>query len=435
VTGEDGAHTIPRAVPRAQYRRKAAPRVAELHARRCALSRGQGRRCTCEPVYVARVKRAGSEYERTFAALAEASAWAEATKRALRSGGAAPERVGPAPALADVAVSFLHRARASEALTRSRRPYSAATLAGYESALRLRVLPLADGRSGLPLAELPVDALDGRTLQALVDVLAARDSAASARVAAAALAAVLRDAYGRGLVDELPPRLTLPPPPRRRERTLALDEADRLLGAAQADDARLERSLLGPLVALLVGSGCRVSEALGLDWGPDGLDLADEPPVVRIGRASTKSEAGVRRVPLDSETAGALRRHFLASGRPPVGAPVFADENGRRLPRHGRVRFGLERVARAAGLSGVTAHVFRHAHASWLASAGVPASVAAARLGHADGGVLWLGTYAHPAAADATAALDALSALKRRDARATAGSRRVQRGGSGDRTR
>lgn len=47
-----------------------------------------------------------------------------------------------------------------------------------------------------------------------------------------------------------------------------------------------------------------------------------------------------------------IRRHFLASGRPANGRPVFADEHGRRLARHGRVRFGLQRIATAAGRSG-----------------------------------------------------------------------------------
>ncbi len=347
MTEAEPGRSIPPAVPSAdKFRRAVAPRVVAEHSRRCALSEGRGRRCTCSPRYVGRVRHGERTYSQPFATLGEAVAWVDSTRSALRRGGAAVCRHEPAPPLEAVAVSFLHRARAGEALTRSRKPYGPATLTGYEIALRLRVLPHLDGRSGQPLGELPCDALDGRTAQNLVDVLAARESAASARVAAAALAAVLRDAYGRGLVDELPPRLTLPPPPARRERTLTLDEAGRLLEAAQADDARLTRSLLGPLVALLVGTGCRIGEALGLDWGPAGLYLAGEPPVVRIARSTTKTDAGARRVPLDAESTKALRRHFLASGRPPVGAPVFADEHGRRLPRHGRIRFGLERVGK-----------------------------------------------------------------------------------------
>lgn len=61
------------------------------------------------------------------------------------------------------------------------------------------------------------------------------------------------------------------------------------------------------------------ADALALRWGPEGLDLADEPPVARIVRASTKTAAGAREVPLDRETAALLRRHRLACGRPGDG--------------------------------------------------------------------------------------------------------------------
>ena len=159
-----------------------------------------------------------------------------------------------------MAVSFLHHAKRGEALTRSRKPYAGQTLDSYEVALRLRVLPHRDGRSGLTFAELPADAIDARTMQTLVDAIAANDSPPRARVAAAALAAVLRFGFERGYVDSLPPRVTLPPPPAGRKRRLSFEEAAKLLEAARQDDERRRRSLLEPLVALLVSSGLRLSE-------------------------------------------------------------------------------------------------------------------------------------------------------------------------------
>jgi len=271
-----------------RYRRTIAPRVTEEHARGCALSTRTGRRCSCDPVHLARVKRDGREHARAFADPADALAWAQNTRQALRAGAPGPARHAPAPALAAVAVSFLHRARAGDALTRSRCLYSPATLAGYEVALRLDVLPHVDGRTGLPFGEFPADSLDERTVQGLVDVVAARRSAAVARRAQAALAAVLADAFNRGLVDTLPARVRLPPPPGGRTRTVALAQGDALLAAAVADDEHRRRSLLGPLVAVLLGTGCRISEALGLTWGPGGLDLDHDPPHAVIARATTK---------------------------------------------------------------------------------------------------------------------------------------------------
>lgn len=67
-------------------------------------------------------------------------------------------------------------------------------------------------------------------------------------MAAAALAAVLRDGFVRGLVDELAPRVTLPPPPSGREWTLTFAETARLLEAAQRDDALRGRSSAGSTV-------------------------------------------------------------------------------------------------------------------------------------------------------------------------------------------
>ncbi len=104
-------------------------------------------------------------------------------------------------------------------------------------------------------------------MQALVDAIAAKDSAARARVAAAVLAAVLRFGFERGYVDNLPPRVTLPPPAAGRRRRLDFDEAAKLLEAARKDDKRRRRSLIEPLVALLVASGLRLSEALEFRWG------------------------------------------------------------------------------------------------------------------------------------------------------------------------
>jgi integrase len=98
---------------------------------------------------------------------------------------------------------------------------------------------------------------------------------------------------------------------------------------------------------------------------------------------------------------------------------VFADESGRRLSRSGRVRSTLARLAREAGLDKLGPHMFRHGHATELARAGWAPATAAARLGHADGGVLFLRTYQHVTEADQAAALETLSrARKARSVRA-----------------
>jgi hypothetical protein len=180
-----------------------APGVFERHSTGCSRSHGR-RGCDCSPVYVARVRVGGRLLSGTFPNLADAVAWVQQAKWTLRAGGR-PNVRPAAPTLHDAAVSFLHRARGGTALTRSRRPYALNTLAGYETTLRLHVLPWPEPRSGLSLGSLPSDAIDTRTIQNMVDALSVNRSNETARVAYAALAAVLRDLYSRGLIESLPP--------------------------------------------------------------------------------------------------------------------------------------------------------------------------------------------------------------------------------------
>lgn len=394
--------------------RRIAPGVIERHTHECGLSLGK-RRCTCRPVYRARVSVGAREgrrrYTETFSTLSEAVAWVERAKDISRSGGT-PVQARPAPTLRQAAIDFLRRARDGKALSRTRQPYSLATLSSYETVLRTHVLERPEPRGGLPLGELPTDAIDARQLQVAVDGITVDVSGETARIAAAALSTILRDLYGRGILDTPPPRLMLPPPAKRRERHLTPEEADRLLKSAVADDERLGRSLMAPYVALLIATGCRVGEALGLRWGPEGVDLESNPPRVVIGRESTKTDAGARVIPIETEYAEYLERHRAATGNPPNGVLVLADDRGRPLERTGAPRAGLRRVAKAAGLEPLSAHALRHSHGTWGAAAGMSAVTLAARLGHTDP-AFTLRRYVHPVQADLEAAPSALEALRR----------------------
>lgn len=402
-----------------RVQRKVAPGVVERHQAGCSYARGT-RRCTCRPVYRAQIKvttdGTTTTATRTFVSLQEATSWRiGAREEVLRSGSVSPPPAPrPAPTFGAAAREFLRRARAGTALTRARRPYSASTLVSYESALRLHVLPHVDERLGVGWDELATDAIEGRTVQAMVNAITTEGSGALARVADAAVSAVLRDLYERGVLDAIPSRPVLPPPPRPRERRLTLAQADALLEAAREDDRRGGRSLMAPLIALLVGGGLRISEALALVWGPAGLDLEAAPPRATIGRRTTKTDAGARTIGLDSATASLLREHRLASGRPPEGVLVFAAADGAPLSRDGAARSGLRRVARAAGVP-AGFHLLRHTHGSLLADAGQGGHEIAARLGHRDAGFT-ARTYVHAdrtRLADAPAALEALRERER----------------------
>jgi integrase len=208
-------------------------------------------------------------------------------------------------------------------------------------------------------------------------------------------------------------RSATPSPPRPRDQRLSVAEVDAVLAAARADDERTGRSLMEPLVSVLADGGLRISEALGLIWGPRGLDLDADPPRLSVGRETTKTEAGVRTIGLEREAVAVLRRHLLATGRPEDGTLVFAGPNGTPLTQDGRVRAGMARVARAAGVPGGF-HLLRHSHGSHLADAGQGSHVIAARLGHRDAGFT-ARTYVHADRDRLAEAPDVLAALREQE--------------------
>jgi conjugative relaxase-like TrwC/TraI family protein len=170
----------------------------------------------------------------------------------------------------------------------------------------------------------------------------------------------------------------------------------------------------------------QLSRRLDIEWRPVRHGLAEIEGVpaevlrafsrrrAEILRDTTKSTAGARPVPLERAYAAILRRHRLATGRPPDGALVFARADGRPLTRSGRVRSGFERVRRAAAIEAFGPHLLRHSQGTWLASAGLPAPALAARLRHADP-AFTMRRYVKPSPADLAAAPDALAALRERE--------------------
>ena len=364
--------------------RGVSPGVQERHTKECASSRSSRRACDCVPSFRARI-RTGSRGGQTtitesFGTLAEAVDWIADARRLQRSG-EHPAPPKQAPTFGKAGADFFARARAGKALNRSGKTYAATTIGNYETVVRVHALPFISGRNGRPLKELPADTITTRTLQALVNHLQAEKSAAVARLTEAAVTAVLRDLYARELLDQVPARPVLPAPPKGRDRHLTVDQGDALLKAAQEDDADTGRSLMAPLVAALLATGCRITEVLGLTWGPAGIDLKAK--TITIARDTTKSDAGARTVGIEAEYLQALRAHALATGRPKNGTHVFTNERGEPLTRDGRVRSGLRRLRKTTGVD-FTAHVLRHTQGSQLAAAGYSATEIAARLGHAD---------------------------------------------------
>jgi integrase len=150
------------------------------------------------------------------------------------------------------------------------------------------------------------------------------------------------------------------------------------------------------LFALVVLTGLRRGEALGLRWSDVDLDegvIDVRQPVVAVGRevriGPPKTKAGERTVTLSEGTVAILREHQARQRRDRLAwgeawqdtGLVFTYEDGRML-RPDNVTHLFRRLAKEAGLPLIRLHNLRHTSASLALAAGVPMKAVSARLGH-----------------------------------------------------
>lgn len=164
-----------------------------------------------------------------------------------------------------------------------------------------------------------------------------------------------------------------------------------------------------PILRLAIGTGLRLGELLGLQWGDIDCDKA----VLHVQRqysrtgefAPPKTPKAIRRVPLAPDLVSDLRKRRLASKHSQDGDLVFASRAGGPLLHRNLQRRGFGAARDLAGIpKTVTFHDLRHAFASIAAHRGVPIAVLSAVMGHRDVGVtqrVYMHLYNRDAAEDA----------------------------------
>jgi len=175
---------------------------------------------------------------------------------------------------------------------------------------------------------------------------------------------------------------------------------------------------------LLVATGLRRGEALGLRWA----DVALDATTLRVTRqlvrgpgglawGSPKTAKGRRLIALDATTLAELRRHRARQAEERLawgpdyrdGDLVFSRENGSPLDPDS-VTGAFERHVRRLGLPRLTLHGLRHTHATLGLSAGVHVKVMSERLGHSTV-AMTLDVYSHVIPAMQADAADRIAAL------------------------
>ncbi|MGI8802475.1 MAG: site-specific integrase [Solirubrobacteraceae bacterium] len=336
--------------------------IRARHSRTCATSSGGG--CNCRPAWEASVylRREGKKVRKTFATLAEARSWrhdagAAAGKGALR----APSRL----TLDRAAGDWLAGATSGAIRNRSGDAYKPSALRGYESALRLRILPDLGGHRLADIARRDVQALAGRMQAKGLDPSTIRNGLLPLR------------AIYRHHADECPVNPTvgvnLPAVRGTRDRIADPGEARALLAALEPAD-RL-------LYAAAMFGGLRLGELQALRW--QDVDLAGG--VIRVTRSwdpkagpiEPKSRAGTRKVPIV-----AALRDLLAERRMDVPGDGFVFASGERPFQSSSVSQRARKAWAAAGLDAITLHECRHTFASLMIAAGCNAKALSTYLGH-----------------------------------------------------
>ena len=176
---------------------------------------------------------------------------------------------------------------------------------------------------------------------------------------------IVNFAIARGYVEKNPARGIRPNRRPRLTRFLSREEIARLHRALDGRTREADRQP-ADIIRLLLLTGCRRGEIVGLRWsevGEDALMLAD-------------SKTGPRRVPLNGPARRILERQ--PRGESPF---VFPSPRDPSRPRCSEFRL-WRRVRGEAGIEDVRLHDLRHTHASHAVMNGVPVPVVSRLLGH-----------------------------------------------------
>ena len=172
-----------------------------------------------------------------------------------------------------------------------------------------------------------------------------------------------------------------PPAPEELVKVLAANEV-------YAGRRYVRKDTLTTFLILMLHSGCRPSELLGLTWDDAGWDRCSITITkTRDGRTgdekAVKTRKSRREVSLSSTAMEALAEHKARQVKT-TGGLVFAnDRNGGPL-KVGNLRMDFKRLCAVVGLPGeYTLYDLRHTHATQMLAAGMPLHELSWRLGHA----------------------------------------------------
>jgi len=261
------------------------------------------------------------------------------------------------------------------------------TVAQYEILSRVHIVPA--------LGSLKLTALRPLHLQQLyAGILAKGRSPRRAEQAHRVLHKALGDAVRLRLLPHNPAQDVDPPNGKAQERDIWTPGEVRAFIGASASFG----SLYDGLWLFLLGSGCRIGEALGLRWADvdwTAKTVLIERAVVHVKNVPItgppKTQSGRRRITLPDFAMDALR-HQRRAQEGSVGDSIFRSSVG-RVPQPTDLRRRFHEGCARASLPRMRIHDLRKAHATMIVAAGVDVKTVQRRLGHASL-AMTLGLYA-----------------------------------------
>jgi integrase len=262
-----------------------------------------------------------------------------------------------------------------------KRNIRASTHALYASHVKVHIKP--------SIGQIPLTDLQPRHIERFVNGL--KLSPGTVGLVLRTLKSALESGVRRREIPDNPAATVEPPKVRRAPVEAMTDElADAVVEAARGE-------WIEYVVRFLLGSACRIGEAIALDQGDvkNGYVILRDPKTVP--RATFISE--------DAEEA--LREAIRIAPRRGKNEPVFfGPVTGDRLTRH-PVTLALARILAAKGLPPLTPHKLRHGAASLMLADGHSIKTIAEQLGNTER--VTAQTYAHVAPAVARAAVSSLN--------------------------
>jgi integrase len=173
---------------------------------------------------------------------------------------------------------------------------------------------------------------------------------------------------------------------RERKKSLALPSQKEFWNFVQAirDMNRHTSEDAADLVELLAFTGCRISEAQGLQWGD--VNFAKRQIFIKGDPVTGTKNWESRYIPILPNCEDLLRR--LEKKRP---HRVPADP----IIQLGDIRESMAKASTAVGIEKLTHHDLRHLFATICIESGVDIPTVSRWLGHKDGGALAMKTYGH----------------------------------------